>query len=65
MNIPALESYYGGGHKAFLDGLSRVSRHAWTVLTLPAHKWKRRMRHSAITFVGQVRELAEKGRVLK
>jgi len=28
---------------------------------LPAHKWKWRMRHSAITFAGQVRELVEKG----
>ena len=61
MNILALESYYGGSHRAVLDGLLRVSRHTWTVLTLPAHKWKWRMRHSAITFGGQVRELVEKG----
>ncbi len=61
MNILALESYYGGSHKAVLDGLSCASRHTWTVLTLPAHKWKWRMRHSAITFAGQLRELVEKG----
>lgn len=61
MNILALESYYGGSHKAVLDGLSRASRHTWTVLTLPAHKWKWRMRHSAITFAEQVRVLVEKG----
>ena len=61
MNILALESYYGGSHKALLDGLSGRSRHRWTVLTLPAHKWKWRMRHSAITFAEQVRELVEKG----
>ncbi len=57
MNILALEPYYGGSHKAFIDGLSKVSGHEWAVLTLPAHKWKWRMRHSAITFAGQVSNL--------
>jgi len=60
MNILALEPYYGGSHKAFIDGLVRVSKHNWTLLTLPAHKWKWRMRHSAITFASQVSELTEK-----
>ncbi|MBN2593130.1 MAG: DUF3524 domain-containing protein [Sedimentisphaerales bacterium] len=60
MNILALEPYYGGSHKAFIDGLSKVSKHGWTLLTLPAHKWKWRMRHSAITFAAQVSELREK-----
>jgi len=50
MRILALEPYYGGSHRAFLDGWRKVSRHDWTVLTLPAHKWKWRMRHAAITF---------------
>lgn len=62
MNILALEPYYGGSHKAFIDGLRRASRHNWTLLTLPAHKWKWRMRHSAITFATQLRTLAGKGR---
>jgi glycosyltransferase involved in cell wall biosynthesis len=57
MKILTLESYYGGSHKAFIDGLSQASRHQWTILTLPAHKWKWRMRHSAITFAGQVSNL--------
>jgi glycosyltransferase involved in cell wall biosynthesis len=60
MNILALEPYYGGSHRAFIDGLSKVSKHNWTVLTLPAHKWKWRMRHSAITFAAQTTELMEK-----
>jgi glycosyltransferase involved in cell wall biosynthesis len=59
MNILALEPYYGGSHKAFIDGLSKASRHNWTVLTLPAHKWKWRMRHSAITFASQAVKLLE------
>ncbi|MHC4424617.1 MAG: tRNA-queuosine alpha-mannosyltransferase domain-containing protein [Planctomycetota bacterium] len=62
MNILALEPYYGGSHRAFIDGLSKVSRHNWTVLTLPAHKWKWRMRHSAITFAAQAAQLSKEGR---
>lgn len=60
MNILALEPYYGGSHRAFIDGLSKASGNAWTLLTLPAHKWKWRMRHSAITFASQASELTEK-----
>ena len=60
MNILALESYYGGSHRAFIDGLSKASGHTWTLLTLPAHKWKWRMRHSAITFASQAVELTGK-----
>jgi len=61
MKILALEPYYGGSHKAFIDGRSKASNHDWTLLTLPAHKWKWRMRHSAITFASQAAELTEKG----
>ncbi len=61
MNILALESYYGGSHKAFIDGLSKASKHNWTILTLPANKWKWRMRHSAITFAQQAAEALGKG----
>jgi hypothetical protein len=50
MNILALEPYYGGSHQGLLDGLITRSRHHWTLLTLPPHKWKWRMRHAAVTF---------------
>jgi len=62
MKILALEPYYGGSHRAFLDGLSKASRHTWTLLTLPAHKWKWRMRHSAITFASRAAELPKNRR---
>lgn len=62
MKILALEPYYGGSHKAFIDGLSQASGHDWTLLTLPAHKWKWRMRHSAITFAAQAAELPPEAR---
>ena len=57
MRILALEPYFGGSHRAFLDGWSSHSSHQFTVLGLPAHKWKWRMRHSAITFTEQVQAL--------
>ncbi|MBN2130595.1 MAG: DUF3524 domain-containing protein, partial [Sedimentisphaerales bacterium] len=58
MRILALEPYYGGSHKAFLDGWSAASRHEWTVLSLPPYKWKWRMRHAAVTFAEMVAERA-------
>jgi len=61
MKILALEPYYGGSHRAFLDGWIQHSRHAWTALTLPAYKWKWRMRHAAITFASQIEKLAANG----
>jgi glycosyltransferase involved in cell wall biosynthesis len=50
MRVLALEPYYGGSHAAFLEGWQAASEHAWTTLTLPARKWKWRMRHAAVTF---------------
>ncbi len=58
MRILALEPYYGGSHRAFLDGWRDASRHEWTVLTLPARKWKWRMRHAAVTFADGLKETA-------
>ena len=54
MRILALEPYYGGSHRAFLDGWISRSRHAWTLLTLPATKWKWRMRHAPYTLGREV-----------
>jgi glycosyltransferase involved in cell wall biosynthesis len=61
MRILALEAYYGGSHRAFLDGWIGGSVHEWTLLTLPPNKWKWRMRHAAITFAEQVGTRAAKG----
>ncbi len=61
LKILALEPYYGGSHKAFLDGWINLSRHKWTLLTLPPRKWKWRMRHSAITLANQTAEKINKG----
>ena len=56
LRILALEPYYGGSHRAFLDRWIAESRHRWTLLTLPPFKWKWRMRHSATTFALDLQE---------
>lgn len=61
MRVLALEPYYGGSHRHFLDGWASRSRHRWTLCTLPASKWKWRMRHAALTFAGEVRDRAASG----
>ncbi len=60
MKILALEPYYGGSHKAFLDLWVAYSVHNIKILHLPANKWKWRMRHSAVTFATQVNGFFEK-----
>jgi len=61
MKILAIEPYYGGSHKAFIDGWMKVSEHQWTLLTLPAYKWKWRMRHSAVTMADEVSQRIKEG----
>ncbi|MEM7351680.1 MAG: DUF3524 domain-containing protein [Acidobacteriota bacterium] len=56
MRVLALEPYYGGSHRAFLDAWIAESRHRWTLLTLPPFAWKWRMRHGAITFARDLEE---------
>ena len=59
MRILALNSYHGGSHKAFIDSWINHSEHDWTLLTLPAHHWKWRMRHAAITFNEKLATITE------
>jgi glycosyltransferase involved in cell wall biosynthesis len=59
LRILALEPYYGGSHRAVLDGLVARIDAEWTLLTLPARKWKWRMRGAAITMAQQARALAD------
>ncbi len=61
MRVLALEPYYGGSHKAFLDGWAAHSRHDFDIIGLPARKWKWRMRHAAITLAGEVRSRQSAG----
>lgn len=61
MKILAIEPYYGGSHKAFLDGWQSRSEHDWTLVTLPAYKWKWRMRHSPLTCARLVQKMVAEG----
>ena len=61
MNVLAVEPYYDGSHKAFIDGWLELSRHTGTLLTMPAYKWKWRMRGSAIEMARQANWLYECG----
>jgi glycosyltransferase involved in cell wall biosynthesis len=61
VRVLALEPYYGGSHRAFLDGWQALSRHEWTVLGLPAFKWKWRMRHAPVTFAEELAARVAKG----
>jgi glycosyltransferase involved in cell wall biosynthesis len=60
LRVLALEPYYGGSHRAFLDGWVERSRHDWTVLSLPPRKWKWRMRHAAVTLAVEAGKRLEK-----
>ncbi|MCL4705692.1 glycosyltransferase [bacterium] len=52
MNIVFIETFYGGSHQAFLDGLMKYSRHHIMPVTFPARFWKWRMRTSA-TYIAE------------
>ncbi len=61
MNILALEPYFSGSHKAFLEEWINHSKHDWTVLSLPGFKWKWRMRHAPITFSKMIEQEVSEG----
>jgi glycosyltransferase involved in cell wall biosynthesis len=56
LRILALEPYYGGSHRAFLDGYAAHTRHRLEALTMPARKWKWRMRGAALSMHELIRE---------
>lgn len=61
IRVLAIEPYYGGSHRAVLDGLvDRLGSLGCTfdLLTLPPRKWKWRMRGAAITMAEQTQALA-------
>ncbi len=60
LRVLALEPYYGGSHRAFIDGWIAHSRHQFKLLTLPPHHWKWRMRHAPISMATAIEELDRK-----
>jgi glycosyltransferase involved in cell wall biosynthesis len=64
--VLALEPYYGGSHRAVLDELTgalAATDPCWEIerYTLPARKWKWRMRGSAIVLARRAREAWDAG----
>jgi len=56
LSVLVIEPYYGGSHKFFLDGLKRLP-FEFVYMTLPAYKWKWRMRLSAPYFATELRKV--------
>lgn len=54
MKFLFLESFYGGSHRDFADGLIAHSQHQIDLVTLPARFWKWRMRGAALNFLRRV-----------
>ncbi len=49
MKVLALEPWYGGSHRNFLDGFAHHSRHEVHRITMSARFWKWRMHGAAVT----------------
>lgn len=61
VKVWAVEPYYGGSHRHFLDGLAQHSRHDFTLLTLPGRHWKWRMYGGAVELAAQAGRLLAGG----
>lgn len=61
MNILALEPWYGGSHKVFLDGLAGTSRHEVKTVTMSSRFWKWRMQGGAVTLAKHTERLLSDG----
>ncbi len=61
MKVLALEPWYGGSHRNFLDLLVRNSRHEFRTVTMAARFWKWRMHGGAVTMARKAGTLFEEG----
>lgn len=63
MQILVLEPYHGGSHKTFLAGLRDHVDHHFIMMTLPARKWKWRMRLAAPYFAEKIKALSAEKKI--
>jgi glycosyltransferase involved in cell wall biosynthesis len=49
-----LESFYGGSHQVFADGLVKHSEHPIELHTLPAERWRQRRRTAGLAFARRI-----------
>jgi len=61
MNVLALEPWYSGSHKRFLDGLIEHSAHDIQSVTMPGRFWRWRMEGGGVTLAKKVRSVVEDG----
>ncbi|MCY4234415.1 MAG: DUF3524 domain-containing protein [Bacteroidetes bacterium] len=61
MNVLALEPWYGGSHRNFVDGLIRSSRHEYQLITMSARFWKWRLQGGAQTLARKSRQAINEG----
>lgn len=61
MKVLALEPWYGGSHRNFLDGLARHSTHQFHRVTMSARFWKWRMHGGAVTLARKAVQAVEEG----
>ena len=59
MKVLALEPWYGGSHRNFVDGLIENSRHEYELVTMAARFWKWRLQGGAQTLARKCRQLVE------
>ncbi|MEQ9105408.1 MAG: DUF3524 domain-containing protein [Rhodothermales bacterium] len=61
LKILALEPWYGGSHRAFMDGLVKHSRHTFETVHMSNRFWKWRMQGGAVTLARHVERLLDDG----
>ncbi len=61
MNVLALEPWYGGSHRNFLDGLAAHSTHTFQRITMTARFWKWRMHGGAVTMARKALQALDEG----
>jgi len=60
-HILLVEPYWGGSHRQFLEGLQAHLDYSFTLLSLPARKWKMRMQTAAPWLAEQAVSLWQRG----
>ena len=61
MNVLALEPWYSGSHRNFLDGLKTHSQHTFYPITMAGRFWKWRMHGGAVTMARKALQALDEG----
>lgn len=61
MNVLALEPWYSGSRRRFLDGLAEHSGHEVRSLTMPGRFWQWRMEGGGVTLAQKIRSVVDDG----